>query len=390
MEFVQPILLWGLVGIAIPVLVHLWNGRKGKVVSWAAMQWLTEQKNQASRSSRIDHWLILLLRILFLVILVLLVSKPLVELWSEEKAEVVHLVQPDRALISEFRFELEQALDNGGKVIVMDSLNSELNSLDDVSQYTEFQGLMISDALQNLPEKIKGLNLYVKNPAIIPGHQFFRVPVMPTFFMGKGSAPVASGYLAWGNGYASTVNEEGRVVFTEKAPAESEDAIWSGQAVSFYMDSLSAGETESIHSAIKAIAEVYPVRFEQTGDQTSAMLYFGQLSPVQMNPNTLYFITNSPEVQLRPNVRVFRTALDYENAEQVRNGQLPELLLEELLGHLGLKRKSVPTTESQLKAHFLVADKAGLFPGDDWETVLSLLLVLTFIAERILSHRKGI
>ena len=74
MEILQPILLWGLLGLSIPLAIHLWNGKKGKNVAWAAMAWLSEQENQSSKSIRLDQILVLLLRMILLVLFVLLLS----------------------------------------------------------------------------------------------------------------------------------------------------------------------------------------------------------------------------------------------------------------------------------------------------------------------------
>ncbi|WP_416171334.1 BatA domain-containing protein [Algoriphagus boritolerans] len=72
MEFLQPIFFWGLLGISVPVLIHLWNGRKGKVLDWAAMNWLNAQASQSSRSFKLEQLRLLVLRVLIWTCLVLL------------------------------------------------------------------------------------------------------------------------------------------------------------------------------------------------------------------------------------------------------------------------------------------------------------------------------
>jgi hypothetical protein len=42
-DFNTPTLLWGLFGLAIPILIHFWHQKQGKRLDWAATQWLSEK-----------------------------------------------------------------------------------------------------------------------------------------------------------------------------------------------------------------------------------------------------------------------------------------------------------------------------------------------------------
>jgi len=47
-SFLQQSLLWGLLGVSIPIIIHLLNRRRYRTVQWAAMEFLLK----ASRESR--------------------------------------------------------------------------------------------------------------------------------------------------------------------------------------------------------------------------------------------------------------------------------------------------------------------------------------------------
>ena len=75
--FLQPLMLLGLAGIALPVLVHLLTRRRYDVLQWGAMQFL-ELGRTTRRWLRLEQLLLLLLRIGLIVVLVLAMARP----WS--------------------------------------------------------------------------------------------------------------------------------------------------------------------------------------------------------------------------------------------------------------------------------------------------------------------
>lgn len=76
MQFVNPALL-GLLGlISIPIIIHLLNRRRFQVVRWAPMEFLLQAQKENKKRIRLEHLLVLLLRILAIALLVMLVSRP--------------------------------------------------------------------------------------------------------------------------------------------------------------------------------------------------------------------------------------------------------------------------------------------------------------------------
>src|SRR5712671_195153 len=74
--FLNPLLLWALPLCAVPIVIHLLNRRRFKVVKWGAMEYLLAALKRNRKRLRMEQWLVLLLRTLAVLLLVFLVSRP--------------------------------------------------------------------------------------------------------------------------------------------------------------------------------------------------------------------------------------------------------------------------------------------------------------------------
>jgi hypothetical protein len=63
-------------GIVLPVMIHLWNNKQGKVLSIGSIAFLDKTSLRKARSRKVSEWLLLLLRCLLLILLALLLSGP--------------------------------------------------------------------------------------------------------------------------------------------------------------------------------------------------------------------------------------------------------------------------------------------------------------------------
>ncbi|HEY2589871.1 MAG TPA: BatA domain-containing protein [Tepidisphaeraceae bacterium] len=72
----MPLLLLGLIGMSIPVIVHLLHRQRTQPVAWGAMQFLRTSPLQMKRKKRVDHWLLMIIRILALAVLALMLARP--------------------------------------------------------------------------------------------------------------------------------------------------------------------------------------------------------------------------------------------------------------------------------------------------------------------------
>jgi hypothetical protein len=69
-------MLIGLLGMSIPVIIHLLHRQRTHPVLWGAMQFLRTSPLQMKRKKKVDHWLLMLIRILALAVLAFVLARP--------------------------------------------------------------------------------------------------------------------------------------------------------------------------------------------------------------------------------------------------------------------------------------------------------------------------
>lgn len=81
MSFLQPLLLWALPLIALPIIIHLIHQRRFQTVQWAAMAFLLAATKMSKGYARLRQWLILAARTLAIAGLIFAISRPLSSGW---------------------------------------------------------------------------------------------------------------------------------------------------------------------------------------------------------------------------------------------------------------------------------------------------------------------
>jgi uncharacterized membrane protein len=78
-SFFNPLLLGGLVLVALPILIHWLFRRRYRRIEWAAMHFLLEAQRETRRRRRFEQWLLLALRCLAIGLLALFLARPFVQ-----------------------------------------------------------------------------------------------------------------------------------------------------------------------------------------------------------------------------------------------------------------------------------------------------------------------
>ena len=76
MAFLNPIMLFGLTAVSVPIIIHLLNRRRFQKVVWAAMRFLKLSVEQNQRRMQIEDLILLALRCLLLALLALALARP--------------------------------------------------------------------------------------------------------------------------------------------------------------------------------------------------------------------------------------------------------------------------------------------------------------------------
>lgn len=76
MTFLNPIYLWSLLGIILPIAIHLWSRRKVVTIKVGSTKLLRESKPRQTSSIRPNELWLLFLRIMSILLLALIISEP--------------------------------------------------------------------------------------------------------------------------------------------------------------------------------------------------------------------------------------------------------------------------------------------------------------------------
>jgi hypothetical protein len=260
MEFAQPFMLWGMLGVAIPVFIHLWNKKKGVVMEWAAMQWLLDKSRQQHRGMRLDDLLLLVLRCLLLILLAFLLSQPILRL--PHQAGKVHLVEPRAAVVENYRFELEAALKKGEQVYWASVPATKVKDLSKMpSQQTN--ALIIQKSINSINMHGHVLELYLNSNGELAKLPAVYVPGSFNLH------PVA-------------------------IPAKPVDGFKNMPRVDVLVDYKNAQESRTVLAALNALVSVYafPIRIDT--DKKPMKKYDWVLTdgkPLRASPNSLYVLS---------------------------------------------------------------------------------------------------
>ncbi len=96
MQVTQPIWLWGLLALAVPIAIHLLSRKEGRVVTVGSLRHLRETTSQQFRGIRLNEYLLLALRLLLITLFVLLLSG---FFWKNTERQLWVVV--DRSILSD-------------------------------------------------------------------------------------------------------------------------------------------------------------------------------------------------------------------------------------------------------------------------------------------------
>lgn len=85
MQFVNPLFLFGLFAISVPVIIHLFNFRRYRKVFFTNVKFLQEIKQETQKRSQLRHLIILALRILAIAALVFAFAQPYIPVSKNSK-----------------------------------------------------------------------------------------------------------------------------------------------------------------------------------------------------------------------------------------------------------------------------------------------------------------
>lgn len=93
MTFLNPLYLWSMLGILIPIAIHLWSRQKVVTIKVGSTKLLQESEPKQTSTIRLNELWLLFLRILTILLLSLILSEP--QLKSTEKnSSLIYVIEP--------------------------------------------------------------------------------------------------------------------------------------------------------------------------------------------------------------------------------------------------------------------------------------------------------
>ena len=90
MSFLYPYALWGLLGLSLPIIIHILSGREQSIVQFGSIRFLKPSESDAARSLGMSQYLLLLLRLLFLALICFLIAQPML---SDDREAISYWVE---------------------------------------------------------------------------------------------------------------------------------------------------------------------------------------------------------------------------------------------------------------------------------------------------------
>jgi Aerotolerance regulator N-terminal/von Willebrand factor type A domain/CARDB len=158
MAFLNPIMLFGVAAVSVPIIIHLLNRRKFQKVVWAAMRFLKLSVEQNQRRMQIEDMILLALRCLLLALLALALARPA-------------FMSNSRDLFGQSKVTGVIVLDNSGSMGVSDGTRTRfdkareaaLQAVDSMPAGSASSVLLASDIVTGLvPEPTFDFNLVRK------------------------------------------------------------------------------------------------------------------------------------------------------------------------------------------------------------------------------------
>jgi hypothetical protein len=93
MSFLNPLYLWALLGLAIPIAIHLWSKKEGKTIKIGSIKLLSDEDSRQSSSISINELLLLFLRLSLISLIVLILAEPQIER-ENSNTPITFIVEP--------------------------------------------------------------------------------------------------------------------------------------------------------------------------------------------------------------------------------------------------------------------------------------------------------
>jgi len=127
MSFLNPTYLWALLGLLIPIAIHLWSKKEGKTIKVGSIELLLESESKQTSSIKPNELWLLLLRMFIIALVAIVLAEPKLKLKSDNAA-ITYLIEPS-LLKHEKASNILNSIDNSSNIRL---LKRDFPVLDDI------------------------------------------------------------------------------------------------------------------------------------------------------------------------------------------------------------------------------------------------------------------
>lgn len=165
LQLLNPIWLFGIGGILIPLIIHLWNIKTGKTLKVGSITLMGESSRQNSRSLKLMDLLLLFLRCLLIILLSLILAEPVWESQQTSKVKKAWILIEKSAFTetyTKFKNEIDsltnvgeelRLFDAGFKKVELEEILSDTTTADSSAQLPYWSLVRLME--QQIPEGSK-------------------------------------------------------------------------------------------------------------------------------------------------------------------------------------------------------------------------------------------
>lgn len=430
MVFLNPTYLWALLGLAVPIAIHLWGKKEGRTIKMGSIQFFKESDPKKTSSISINEWWLLVLRMLIIGVLASILAEPALQRNKSENA-VAYFIEPSIALDADFKDLVDSLdLDHDLRLLQKDFPDLEREDLDSTDNITPDYW-----QLANQMEKLPADSIVVFTRAMVAGIKGKRPEINKKINWiivnaeNSKSVPVEARRKENGIELISMLSDDTRIKF-EKEIISINDAKLEinneGDSVEvieanenhrlalkeeieinvqlFYSDSL-ADEARYIESAFSAISKYLDadIKLSKTRSRDSLkiqegnpLIWLSEESPIKSSGSLLIYRPDSlANALIEPGASKNTFYLNSPlNAENIVEKHLAEKLMGFLDLHEGIDQEIA-------KNDTRVMDRAAFIPIENLEKIEKnqpvsasishwfwIMLVILLIGERALAAYK--
>lgn len=415
MQFLNPIWLWGLTGLLIPISIHLLSRKEGKVIKIGSIRHLDETATTRFRSLRLQEYTLLALRCLLITLLVIFFSDPIIV--NLDKKEKWLLVENGLEKYPDFKLLIDSLKENGFQLRTLTKGFPILTAVSVQHSDMNYYNLLASLKKTPIQQAIviahnRFDNFRGRRIALPTNVQWItKNPVDHTFNLYSYPMVGDSVLIRGGNSTANKTTFQFR--HSALGKPDTSDTIKietpSTLSISIFHDATFAYDAKIIEAALHAIDKFTPGNFSiqkhlsenHHPDSTANWrILLGENFSTQENENTIYFNRsshgNTKLFVQRPEVKaswMLTKRLNEEVAIQENlTVQLADILFSDSKHEVILKRNDRRAMPEQLLwAKMADGQAEPLASTDSTKTrkIILAMFLMMLLAERLISYKQN-